>query len=238
MTQEEQIIFAAAEYEANLLSALSETEPENHCFSQKFESKMEKLCKKVKHKPAFPTALKRVAVIILISAILAGSLALTNPTVRASVFNWLKSHFESVFIFVEGNPSPNVPWEYGISWFPDEYTLSSQESAPRGHTLIYKCAGRPDIVFTYFYKSNQGSQIMFTEPALVKNVTVSELPAEIYIFSDPEKPKAILWNTRWAVYQFLITADADDETLIKLAESIVLTKDNTPTNPPLPPTAE
>ena len=97
--------------------------------------------------------------------------------------------------------------------------------------------GKPDIVFTYFYKSQQGSQIMFDEPALIKNVTVSELPAEIYIFADPEKPKAILWNTRWAVYQFLITADADEETLIELAESIVMTKDNTHKNPTLPPDA-
>ena len=53
-----------------------------------------------------------------------------------------------------------------------------------------------------------------------------------------EKPKAILWNTEWAVYQFLITADADEETLIKLAESIVLAKDNTHKTPTLPPAAE
>lgn len=237
MMQEEQIIFAAAEYEASLLSALSETEPENHSFSKKFESKMEKLCKRVRHKPTF-AALKRVAVIVLISALLAGSLALTNPTVRASVFGWLKAHFESVLIFIYGEPTHNVPWEYEIAWFPDDYTLASQEVAPDGNTLVYKCARKPDIVFTYFYKSQQGSQIMFTEPALVKNVTVSGLPAEIYIFSDPENPKAILWNTEWGVYQFLITADVDDETLIKLAESIVLTKDNTHKNPTFPPTAE
>lgn len=228
--QDDQIIFAAAEYETALLSTLSETELESHSFSQKFESKMEHLCKKVRHKPTF-TALKRVAVIVLISALLAGSLALTNPKVRADVFDWLKAHFESVLIFVYDNPSQNVPWEYEISWFPDDYALTRQDPAPDGHTLVYKCAGKPDIVFTYFYKSQQGSQIMFTEPALVKDVTVSELPAEIYIFADPEKPKAILWNTQWAVYQFLITADVDEETLIKLAESIVLTKDNTHKNP-------
>lgn len=219
MIQEEQIIFAAAEYETTLLSVLSKTELENHSFSQRFERKMEYLCKKAEHIPTF-TALKRIAVIVLISALLVCSLALTNSKVRASVFDWLKSHFESVFIFVEGNPSLNVPWEYEISWFPDAYVLSSQEDTPRGHTLVYKCAGKPDIVFTCFYKSQHNSQILFTEPALVKNVAVSELPADIYVFSDQKKPKAILWNTRWAVYQFLIIADVDDETLIKLAESV------------------
>lgn len=237
MIQEENIILAAAEYETALLSALSERKWEPHDFSPKFEEKMEKLCKKAHHKRAFAT-LKRVAIIALISALLVGSLALTNPTVRASVYGWLKTHFESVFIYIDGKPSQNVPWEFEISWFPNDYTLASQEPAPDGHTLVYKCAGKPDIVFTYFYKSQQGSQIMFDEPALVKNVTVSELPAEIYIFADPEKPKAILWNTEWAVYQFLITADADEETLIKLAESIVMTKDNTHKNPTLPPAAE
>lgn len=237
MINDELILSAATEYENTLLSALSKREWETHDFSPKFEEKMQKLCKKVHQKRAF-TALKRVAIIALISALLAGSLALTNPTVRASVYGWLKTHFESVFIYIYGKPSQNVPWEYEITWFPDDYTLASQEPAPRGHTLVYKCVGKPDIVFTYFYKSQQASQILFDEPALVKNVTVSDLPAEIYIFADPEKPKAILWNTRWAVYQFLITADADEETLIKLAESIILTKDNTPTNPPFPPTAE
>lgn len=225
MIQEKQFILAAAEYEESLLSALSKIEPEDHSFSKKFESNMDRLCKKVRRRPAF-AVLKRVAVIVLISALLAGSLALTNPTVRASVFDWLKAHFENVFIFVYDRPTHIVPWEYEISWFPDDYTLESQKAAPDGNTLVYACPGKPDIVFTYFYKSQQGSQIMFTEPALVKNVTVSELPAEIYIFSDPEQPKAILWNTQWEVYQFLITADVDDEILIKLAESIVLNKNN------------
>jgi hypothetical protein len=234
MIQEARIILAAAEYETALLSALSETEPENHSFSPKFEEKMQKLCNKVHRKPTF-TALKRVAIIVLISALLAGSLALTSPTVRAAVYDWLTTHFEGIFMFIVGEPSQNVPWEYEITWFPDDYTLKSQEPAPDGHTLVYKCAGKPDIVFTYFYKSQQGSQIMFDEPAIVKNVTVSDLPAEIYIFAKPDHPKAILWNTRWAVYQFLITADVDEETLIKLAESIVLTKDNTHKNPTLPP---
>ena len=237
MIQEEKIILAATEYETALLSTLSEREWEPHDFSPKFEGKMEKLCRKVHRRPTFST-LKRVAIVALISALLAGSLALTNPTVRAAVYGWLKTHFESVFIYIDGKPSQNVPWEYEITWFPGNYTLKSQEPAPDGHTLVYKCAGKSDIVFTYFYKSQQGSQIMFDEPALVKNVTVSGLPAEIYIFADPEKPKAILWNTEWAVYQFLITADADEETLIKLAESIVLTKDNTHKNPTLPPAAE
>ena len=236
MMNDELITLAATEYENALLSALSETEWETHNFSTKFEEKMEKLRKNVHRKRDF-AALKRVAIIALISALLAGSLALTNPTVRASVYGWLKTHFESVFIYIDGKPSQNVPWEYEITWFPDDYTLASQEPAPNGHTLVYTCAGKPDIVFTYFYKSQQGSQIMFDEPALIKNVTVSELPAEIYIFADPEKPKAILWNTRWAVYQFLITADADEETLIELAESIVMTKDNTHKNPTLPPDA-
>ncbi len=229
MIQEDRIILAAAEYETALLAVLTEAEEEPHAFSQKFEEKMEKLCRKTSRKPTF-AALKRVAVIVLISALLAGSLALTNPTVRAAVYGWLKTHFESAFMFIVGEPSQNVPWEYEISWFPDDYTLASQEPAPDGHTLVYKCPGKPDIVFTYFYKSQQGSQIMFDEPALVKNVTVSELPAEIYIFAKPDHPKAILWNTRWAVYQFLITADVDEETLIKLAESIVLTKNNTHTD--------
>mgnify|MGYP003301733505 CR=1 FL=1 len=146
MMNDELITLAATEYENALLSALSETEWETHNFSPKFEEKMEKLRKNVHRKRDF-AALKRVAIIALISALLAGSLALTNPTVRASVYGWLKTHFESVFIYIDGKPSQNVPWEYEITWFPDDYTLASQEPAPDGHTLVYTCAGKPDIVF-------------------------------------------------------------------------------------------
>lgn len=228
MMQDHQIAMAAEAYETALLSLLSEKETDPHRFTSKFEEKMEKLCRKVKHKPTL-TIVKRVAVIVLISALLAGSLAMTNPTVRASVYNWLKAHFEGVFMFVVGDGNNNYPIEYEITWFPGNYSLVSQESVPRGHTFVYKCPGKPDIVFTAFYKSQGSSQIMFDTPTLVKKVTVSGAPAEIHYFSDRKLPAAILWNTEWGIYQFLITADLDDETLVKLAESVTVTR--LPTDP-------
>ena len=237
MMNDELITLAATEYENALLSALSETEWETHNFSPKFEEKMQKLCKKVRRKPTF-TALKRVAIIALISALLAGSLALTHPTVRAAVVNWAKEIIENVYFFAPKDTTDHTKWEYDLSWLPSGYKLSSQSRTPNGCSFVYKCAFKSDITFTYMFTYNNGAEFIFTEPALVNNIAVSNLSAKIYTFADPGKPKAIVWYNEAKSINFLITADADEETLIKLAESIVLTKDNTHKNPTLPPAAE
>ena len=235
--QEEQIVFAAAEYETALLSTLSETALESHSFSQKFERKMEQLCKRVRHRPTF-AALKRVAVIILISALIAGSLALTNPTVRATVIDWVKECIEGAYTFLPKDNHREIYWEFELSWVPSGYKLSETNTNLAGHTLVYKSNFKADITFTYMNTFNIGADYIFTDPAIVKNVTINGLPAEIYIFPTSKKPNAILCGTPEKNIQFLITADVDEETLIKLAESIVLTKDNTHKNPTFPPTAE
>lgn len=237
MMNNELITLAATEYENALLSALSEREWEPHDFSPKFEGKMEKLCRKVHRRPTF-TTLKRVAIIALISALLAGSLALTNPTVRAAVIDWVKEYIKGAYTFLPQDNHHEIFWDFELSWIPYGYKLSETNENSAGRTLVYKSNFKTDITFTYMNTFNIGADYIFTDPAIVKNVTVNGLSAEIYIFPASKKPNAIICSTQDKNIQFLITADADEETLIKLAESIVLTKDNTHKNPTLPPAAE
>jgi hypothetical protein len=217
MISDERIKKAAEEYEEILLSSLPVEE--EHFFSEKFETKMQKINRRTERKPLL-NVWKRVAVIVLVSALFLGLLVMTNASVRASMVNWINWQYAAGSGHLpNGVTPPESPAAFELTWIPSGCSFVEKILFSNGHRLLYKDACNKALTFQYFTK-DMDNYTFNQEGYTKKDATVFGLPAAVYLSAYSANPNVVVWKSHDDNVLFVISAYCDEQTLLKIAESI------------------
>lgn len=210
---------AAGEAERAFLEALETREIKSHIFSVRFEQKMKKLVRKVKH-PIRHNAVRSAAAIILLIMTLFGMLFAFSPEVRANVISWFRQTFG---VFEQYTPSkttpPNIQCDYKLTGI-DENSLLQEIVRENGKVLLYRGEGNTMIKFTYTYGSENNEVFVESDGYTVSTIMVGNITADIYITQEDGKNNIIVWEDKAGNAILYISADVGEEALIKFAESV------------------
>ena len=210
---------AAGEAERAFLEALEAREIKSHIFSDRFERKMEKLVRKVKH-PIRHSVVRSAAAIILLIMTLFGMLFAFSPEVRANVISWFRQTFG---VFEQYTPNETTPsdirYDYALTGIDDSSLLQEIERE-NGKVLLYRGEGNTIIKFTYTYGSENNEVFVESEGYTVSTIMIGNITADIYITQEDGKNNIIVWEDKAGNAILYISADVDEEALIKFAESV------------------
>lgn len=214
---------AAGEVELAMLNALSVQDVEPHRFSRQFERKMKKLTSRAKH-PVRYNVLRSAAAIILIIFTLFGALVAFSPEVRASVVDWIRSTFFEYSQYSGDGELNDAEYEYHFQAIPEGYSELTVIDSDDGRTFIYIHQEGHVLQFAYAHGNTAHNFFVKTDQ---HSHTVGEVHgnnADIYIAENAEETDAIVWQDKETGVLLCISAKADRELLITLAESVTKTK--------------
>lgn len=224
MITEEMMAAAAAEMNEAMLRSLPEPEDCYHEFSAKFEKKMKRVMYRADHPLQF-RILQKVASIILVLFLGFATIMAISPTVRASVFGWIREQYESLihYYFNDSVSSVEGPTTYYISNLPPQYTeltsffneelgeYTGVYSDDEGNVLYFMYSLIPEITNYYL-----GSE----EDYIVEHVYISTNRADFYQSKDHSQSNGIIWCDSETNTVFYLSARLNKEEIIALAEGI------------------
>ena len=210
---------AAGEAERAFLEALEAREVKSYIFSDCFERKMKKLVRKVKH-PVGYSLIRSAAAIILLIMMLFGTLFTFSPKVHASVISWFRQNFGIFEKYTPNEPSSSdIRYDYALTGFDDSSLLQEIERE-NGKVLLYRGKGNTMIKFTYTYSSGNNEVFVESEGYTVSTIMIGNIAADIYITQEDGKNNIIVWEDKAGNAILYISADVDEEALIKFAENV------------------
>lgn len=215
---------AAAEEVA--MAMLNNIPKETHSFSARFEKKMQRLLRRAKH-PVFYQVMRYAAVIVLAVTVLFGAVFAVSPTVRAAVIGWVQSVFHEFYKYTsEETTPPDVEYEYYLPESFDDYSLLTAVDEENGKTFVYINANGEILQFSYLRGSDEESYFIETEGYTVYRDKVREYSATIFISKTTERENLIVWQDYDKNVLFTISAFADKDKLLDIAEEIKIIESN------------
>ena len=165
--------------------------------------------------------LSRVASILLVF-LLTGSAILTfSVEARAAFFGWVREQIENYYeYFFEGEVFVNDLKEYELGWLPENLELIYSGDTAGGKVYIYNDESNALIQFSYI--SDPNSQKMYVDNAYNEKVavTINGNPGEISITTGEDETDTIIWINADTNTLFSISGHFDQETFIRMAESV------------------
>lgn len=210
---------AAQEAENALLLSLDNQAYEPHPFSTRFEKKISKLIRRAKH-PVRYHAIRAAAAILLLIVTAFGILFATNTDVRAEVINWVRSTFMHYSQYSSDGQNSNTEYEYIFKAIPSEYTELKIIDMKDGQTCLY--VNKEGKLLKFIYARGGIKDNFFVKTDLHTHIEgfVNGNKADIYIATSDEEISAIVWKDSETDTLLFISADADQDSLITLAESV------------------
>ena len=182
---------------------------------------MEAVSYQRKSKPHFNTWLSKVACVFL-AILLTGSAVLTfSVEARAAFFGWVREQIENYYeYFFEGEVLVNDLKEYELGWLPENLELIYSGDTAGGKVYIYNDESNALIQFSYI--SDPNSQKMYVDNAYNEKVavTINGNPGEISITTGEDETDTIIWINADTNTLFSISGHFDQETFIRMAESV------------------
>ena len=223
MITDETLQVAAEEVAMAMLNNIPE---ETYSFSARFEKKMQRLLRRAKH-PVFYQVMRYAAVIVLAVTVLFGAVFAVSPTVRAAVVGWVQSVFCEFYKYSsEETTPPDVEYEYYLPESFDDYSLLTAVDEENGKTFVYINANGEILQFSYLRGSDEESYFIETEGYTVSRDKVREYSAIIFISKTTERENLIVWQDYDKNVLFTISAFADKDKLLDIAEEIKIIESN------------
>lgn len=219
---------ATAEAERFLLSIVPE-DSEPHVFSKRFERKMQKLIRRANH-PIRYQVMRTAAAVALAIVTLFGAVMAVSPEARAAVIGWVKSAFYEFFEYSNQNSQTNgassntdgdaVKYEYHLSVAPEGYWEWRAVEKVDGNIQLYLNNAGDVLQFSYSYGDIFSSKFVKAENYEQHSAFVNGHRADIYISLKENEASGIVWQDINGNVIFQISAIADKEVLIKIAETV------------------
>lgn len=211
---------AAGEAERFLLTTLPSGDDQEHQFSSRFERKMAKLIRRVKH-PVRYQVMRSVAAIILVLLMLFGAVLAVSPEARARVVGWVRRTVSSFSQYDSHTPiDSGTRYVYTLSEVPEGYALLTTIEEGNGQTNIYLNQAGNGLRFSYTYSGEGNSFFVETEDYDISAATVGQCSADLYIARNSGETNIIVWEDPSEGVLFFLSAMLDEPALIKLAESV------------------
>lgn len=219
---EEELSRAAARAAELLNEALPSPEDCDHTFSPRFRRKMRHLLFRQNH-PVLMRGLQSAAVLFLTITVLFGTLFATNTDANEFASGWtrIKIGPVSVYTFFGEAYTGEIPRFY-LDWVPDGYTWESVREEESGTVFTYKDPDGRQAFFNFIVPTLDSYWVY---PQLSEyreeEVSINGIPGTLHISSNAEHSSLISWIDTERNIMFNLTAYADTQTLIQMAESVV-----------------
>ena len=222
MITDEMLQKAAAQAAITINDSLPAPEECRHTFSPQFEHRMQKLTKRANH-PLFYKSMKMAAGFALAFLIGFGSLFSLSAEVRAAVFGWFRSVYDSSCEYeFEGDPSGIGTAEYQLQWVPEGYTLTSRETIAGNTDAWYENEAGKQILFSYTAATNDTGLYINTEEGIHHTADLGGNLADIYLDKDLNGRHVIVWIDAKTDTLLFINGWLSEEELLRMAESVVI----------------
>ena len=210
---------AAQEAENALLQSLENQSYEPHLFSTRFQKKIGKLIRRAKH-PIRYHAIRTAAAILLLIVTAFGIVFATSPDVRADVINWFRSTFMRYSQYSNEGENSNIEYEYFLETIPGDYSELKTIDTKDGKTYLY--INKEGSLLQFTYARGNRNDNFFVKTDLHSHIEgfVNGNKADIYITNSDKESSAIVWKDSETETLFCISAKADKELLIALAEAV------------------
>ena len=164
--------------------------------------------------------LSRVACVLL-AILLTGSAVLTfNTEARAAFFGWMRQQVETYYMyFFVGDTAPSTPVRYELGWIPDGLESVTTLDIDNGECFIYTDEQQMLTQFSYVLNGDTSNWSINGVNYIQKKVTVNGNPADLYISPSDAETSSIIWTNEKNDF-FTLSAPFDEDTLIKMAESV------------------
>ena len=219
---DEMLRAALEEVDNAILAALPDPSACEHPFSKRFEHRMRKVRRRAKHPTAY-RVLRQVACILLAILILFSSVMVLSPEARAAVVNWLRNQFNvfSQYFFVgDTSQSNEEPSLYELGWLPDGYSYLTMHASDTKNTVIYLSDSGKMIQFSYLRGIDSGPLYLDHQEYTQRSVNIGSNTADVYLSNSPDKSNDIVWSNSEEGMLFYISAEENEDVLIKLAKGV------------------
>jgi len=219
---EEKLTQAAARAAELLNESLPKPEDCIHEFSPRFRRRMQRLMFRQKH-PTLMRGLQSAAVLFLTITVLFGTLFATNTDANEFASGWtrIKIGPVSVYTFFGEAYTGEIPRFY-LGWVPDGYTWESVREDESGTVFTYKDPDGRQAFFNFIVPTLDSYWVY---PQLSEyreeEVFINGIPGTLRISSNAEHITQITWIDTERNIMFNLSAYADTQTLIQMAESVV-----------------
>ena len=215
---------AAAELDEAMLVQLVDDDECDHVFSKRFCRKMDKVIYRANH--PFLTVARRVAAAILLLLFIGGSVLMFSPNAKAAFVNWIrKVHSTSNDYYPpEGVTPAESQYTYEPGWIPEDYTLWIYDELENATSWIY--SDNEKLLTISIYRKTTvgaGKVAVITGEHTYQQVTVTGLPADLYISNIPGESSSLVWTNEESVL-FVVKAHLEPEIMIKIGESLIVKK--------------
>lgn len=164
--------------------------------------------------------LSRVACVFL-AILLTGSAVLAfSVEARAAFFGWVREQYENFYVyFFEGEAAVSDPVKYELGWLPEGCVYVTTIENENGEIIIY--TDEHDTLIRFSYDRAADSSILYVDGAGNETIPVeiNGCPGEISISPSEDETDHIAWTDETNTL-FFITGHFDQETFIRMAESV------------------
>lgn len=165
--------------------------------------------------------LSRVACFFLV-ILLTGSAILTfSVEARAAFFGWVREQYENFYVyFFEGDAAVTEPAKYELGWVPENCIFVTSYETAGGEVYVY--TDERDTLIQFSYTSDPDKENTYVEHNGAQDIkaTVNGHPAEIFVSPNEDKTDGIVWTDPDNNTLFFISGHFDEDTLIRMAESV------------------
>lgn len=221
MITEKMMAEAAAEMNEAMLRSLPKPEDCHHEFSRKFEQKMKRVIYRADHPVQF-RIVHKVATIILVLFLSFATIMTICPTVRASVFGWIRDQYNSFITYFIDSDSPQTSRArgYSIDSLPPEYTLYNVSDELDNYCAVY--VNRTGDFLYFCYSSTPDSSLFYAnmDGYIIEHTMIHNNPADLYTSENDAQSNSIIWYSEEADLIFYIAGMLEKSELVILAESV------------------
>lgn len=202
----------------------------SHRHQQQMQAMLKKPLTWIERKthPLWKQVLQRVAVILLVASVAFGGVMAISPTARAAVIRWFVEWYEThiVYRYTGEDTTEKMP-QYTIDNLPDGYSEVERIITHSAVSVVYENNSGEVIYLDYDYIHEGGISIFDSsgnDMDEVISITVGNHTGQLFIPKDPDAMRTITWVDEAENIQFVLIADLDDETLLRIAECVKIKK--------------
>lgn len=209
-----------------LADALPEDPEPEHEFSERFQAKMKALLMKSRVKRAVKSFARSAAAVLLMALMAAGIWLAFDEEARADFFQWVRDEYESgiVYKFFERREEKTLPRvEFG--WLPEGSVESEAKINDDHGYILFNISSGEYLVLYYRYMYSETSYSITRDSNVIHEVVfVNGKVADLYIDLEKDDPNMLLWTENAEGIEYNLNGSFDEETMIKIAENIRITK--------------
>lgn len=222
MITDEMMTAAAEELYQALLTSLPDEDLCDYRFSEGFERKMKRLIRQAEH-PLRHRVLQRAASIVLVMFLGFVALLSVSPTVRATVFGWVREQCENYAAYhmeLDCQHSQNQAI-YELGYLPEGFEETHRSTSPNETNVYYTNNTTNEIMrLTYSYVEGDYAYHLEIENYRIEEVMINGGTGEFYENLNTKGANAIIWTDDSSNALFCISAFMDKTDLIYLAENL------------------